>query len=257
MLNIEIKDTSKQDDVMNMDELKKVLPDKFHNYLNDEMLNKINDHSLSVVARASVIDNISEYAYVLQEFKCNVLQFLNAIKFSTLHIGVGMSQKDAYRIVFPDRHKDIEYNTEKKDFLSSYASMYARTNLVTHVMQTMIVPGWLIHRHKYDEAVQTAYNLMVSPKTRDRIRLDAADLLLRELKQPEILKQEIKVKVQNHDNSDLDLLNMKLNELSKKQQTVLATPDESNKMKILDVINIAEVEEVNPTKEEEKEEEEK
>jgi len=120
----------------------------------------------------------------------------NAIKFCNLRMLPKMSNTKAYKIVFPDKAKEIEDRDQSCD---SFASMYNSSKLVTEISKLLMVPVYItnapvhlaMHKKLFDlsNGIGAREGDYVSPT----VQMNAAIALMEATKMPEDKSIELKI----------------------------------------------------------------
>jgi len=160
-------------------------------------------------------ENFISYAKVLSSGKFKVKDYLNAIVFVT-HKLTGHSNKEAYQKTFPDRYARLEQDNPNE--IAAYVSGYARTKLVTLILEQSLVPTWVLNQDIYQKAVNVQADLMLSAKS-EMVRMKAADSLLNHLKKPDAAQTFINMDMR--DSTGLSELRSSLVALAQQQKEMI------------------------------------
>jgi len=160
-------------------------------------------------------ENFISYAKVLSQGKFKVRDYLSAIVFVT-HKLTGCSNKEAYQKTFPDRYARLEQDNPTE--IAAYVSGYARTKLVTLILEQSLVPTWVLNQDIYQKAVNVQADLMVNARS-EMVRMKAADSLLTHLKKPDAAQTFINMDMR--DSSGLSELRSSLVALAQQQKEMI------------------------------------
>jgi hypothetical protein len=164
----------------------------------------------------SLVQTAGIYESVLKGARASVPEYLNAIRFCEYMSTHDSNYTEAYKKVFATRdfvqqRMNLPTNDPRYGELTSAASRYRRTKLVTDILTASQVPLDLIftgHRYK---AIGVLAEVMESGKY-DRDRINAAKELLAATKGPENMKIELDVGVS--ESSAVQQLNDQLAEIA-------------------------------------------
>lgn len=239
--------------LITLDEVKQAMPHK-KNYITQEAVDIINASMDDPEFQGeSLIQTASIYESVLKGARASVPEYLNAIRFCAYMSTNESNYTEAYKKVFADREfvkNRINLPTDDPRYgeLTSAASRYRRTKLVTDILTASQVPLDLIftgHRYK---AIGVLANIMETGKY-DRDKINAAKELLAATKGPENIKMELDLGVK--ESSAVQQLNDQLAELAGRSLKHLQAGSTNLKdlgaMKVIDD-DIIEAEVVNDSK---------
>jgi hypothetical protein len=164
----------------------------------------------------SLVQTAGIYESVLKGARASVPEYLNAIRFCAYMSTNDSNYTEAYKKVFANRdfvqqRMNLPTNDPRYGELTSAASRYRRTKLVTDILTASQVPLDLIftgHRYK---AIGVLAEVMESGKY-DRDRINAAKELLAATKGPDNMKIELDVGVS--ESSAVQQLNDQLAEIA-------------------------------------------
>lgn len=179
-----------------VESLKSFLPRGTSVQVNQEVVDMINRaEAESGVAQELIEEQILSYTHLLNG-RVGFKQLLNAIKFCNLRMMPEMTNEKAYKVVFPEKTKEIEARGQT---VSSFASMYNQTKTVTEIMKLLIVPAYVTYQPLYHAAIKKQFDLMngigakpsdnVSPTVQHLAAAKLADLT----KMPEDSSIELKI----------------------------------------------------------------
>lgn len=160
----------------------------------------------------SLVQTAAIYEAVLRGARASIPEYLNAIRFCAYMSTNNSNYTEAYKKVFSDREfvrlrRDLPTDDPRYGELTSAASRYRRTKLVTDILTASQVPLDLIftgHRYK---AIGVLADVMENGKY-DRDKINAAKELLAATKGPDNVKIELDVGVS--ESSAVDQLNDQL-----------------------------------------------
>lgn len=227
-------------DLVTLDEVKRAMPKK-KNFITQEAVDIINESINDPEFQGeSLLQTASTYEAVLKGARASVPEYLNAIRFCAYIATNNSNYTEAYKKVFADREfvqERINLNTSDPKYaeLTSAASRYRRTKLVTDILTASQVPLDLIftgHRYK---AIGVLADVMENGRY-DRDRVNAAKELLAATKGPENVKIELDVGIK--EDSAVQQLNDQLAQMAARQKSMLESGasnlEEFGNMKVID-----------------------
>jgi hypothetical protein len=227
-------------ELLTLDDVKKAIPKK-KNYITQEAVDIINQSLDDPEFQGeSLIQTAATYESVLRGARASVPEYLNAIRFCAYMTTNNSNYTEAYKKVFADRdfvkeRVNLPTTDPRYGELTSAASRYRRTKLVTDILTASQVPLDLIftgHRYK---AIGILADVMENGKY-DRDKINAAKELLAATKGPENMKIELDVGVT--ESSAVQQLNDQLAEIAarsiKHLETGSTNLNELGAMKVID-----------------------
>lgn len=175
-------------DLITLEEVRASVPTKLQSVVSQSLVDKLNYLNSEVPEAAENIrDNFITYVDVLQEGKYKLEDYLNAIKYVSFKL-MNKTNRDAYRLTFPDRFKRMKESGNAEKDIDSVISAYNRNKLVNKIYEKTIIPSWILNQDAYQEAINTQVRLMRTASS-ERVQAMAADSILNHLKRPENITQ--------------------------------------------------------------------
>lgn len=202
-----------------IDVLKKSLPDKYKNNINQELLDSINTTLSDPDLYETYRDNFVTYMSVLNDGKYKITDYLNAVKYCTQRL-MGKSQIDSYIATFPDRYDNMIKNGKTSKEMSSIITVYNKSKLVNSIMEQSMIPSWILNQDMYQKAINVQAEIMMTANS-DKVRSDAANSLLTHLKPPETKKVELDIGLKQ--GSEVDSLRSIIAELAGERKRMIET----------------------------------
>ena len=202
--------------LLTLPEVQQAMPKK-KNFITQEAVDIINASQNDPEFQGeSLLQTAATYEAVLRGARASVPEYLNAIRFCAYMTTNNSNYTEAYKKVFSDREfvkerVNLPTTDPKYGELTSAASRYRRTKLVTDILTASQVPLDLIftgHRYK---AIGILADVMENGKY-DRDRINAAKELLAATKGPDNVKIELDVGVS--ESSAVQQLNDQLAEIA-------------------------------------------
>ena len=174
--------------LITLEEVRASVPTKLQSVVSQSLVDKLNYLNSEVPEAAENIrDNFITYVDVLQEGKYKLEDYLNAIKYVSFKL-MNKTNRDAYRLTFPDRFKRMKESGNAEKDIDSVISAYNRNKLVNKIYEKTIIPSWILNQDAYQEAINTQVRLMRTASS-ERVQAMAADSILNHLKRPENITQ--------------------------------------------------------------------
>lgn len=175
--------------------LKEVLPKKTYKLVTNNMIDFLNNAEKDPLIIDEFRENFLTYSKVFNEGKFRMQDYVKAIRFVT-YKGLGYTDLQSYSMVFPEKYQELieRHGEEQKDIISSYASNYKRTKLVSRIMEQTIIPSYIYNAPLFQEALLELTDIMRNSKS-DIARVNAAGQILHYTEPPEEHKLQIEIGV--------------------------------------------------------------
>ena len=204
-------------DALSLDQFKLALPDKVKKSINQELIDKINTTLSEPELFEHYRDNLLSYTKVMQDGRFKVSEYINAVKYVS-HKLMGCTNIDAYTKTFPDKiQRFAATNVHAKD-IASYVTAYNKSKLVNLIFEQTLIPTHVLNQDLYQRALNVQADLMVNAKS-EKVRCDAANSLMVQLKPPEIKKVELDIGIK--EDSSISQLRQATLELARQQRLAL------------------------------------
>lgn len=204
--------------MLSQEEFKLVLPDKLKKSVNQELIDQIN----SVLAEPELFetyrDNLISYTKVLSDGRFKTEDYVNAVKYVT-HKLMGCTNIEAYMKTFPARYQGMVTRGVVAKDIASYVTSYNKGLLVNKILEQTLIPAHIYNQDLYQRALNVQADLMMNAKS-EKVRSDAANSILTQLKQPEIKKIELDIGIKE-EGTALDALRKASQELAMRQQAAI------------------------------------
>ena len=202
---------------LSIEVLKKALPPKLKNRINQELLDKIESTLQDPQMYEIYRENFLTYSSVLNDGKFKMDEYLNAVKYCT-HKLMGKSNIESYIKTFPDRYNQMLLNGYGQKEIASFVAVYNKGKMVNAILEQSIIPSWIINQDLHQKAINVLADLMMNANS-EKVRADSANSLLVHLKPPEVKKVELDIGVKA--NKEIDDMKTLLAELSAKQLAMM------------------------------------
>lgn len=179
--------------VLTLETFRTALPDKVKKTINQELMDSINKTLSDPDMFETYRENLLSYASVMADGRFKMESYVSAVKYVS-HKLMGASNIAAYIKTFPDKYQDfINRGIETKD-IASYVTAYNKSKLVNLIMEQTLIPSYVLNQDLYQKALNVQAELMLTAKS-EKVRSDAANSLLTQLKMPEVNKVQLDVSV--------------------------------------------------------------
>ena len=202
---------------LSIEVLKKALPPKLKNRINQELLDKVESTLQDPQMYEIYRENFLTYSSVLNDGKFKMDEYLNAVKYCT-HKLMGKSNIESYIKTFPDRYNQMLLNGYGQKEIASFVAVYNKGKMVNAILEQSIIPSWIINQDLHQKAINVLADLMMNANS-EKVKADSANSLLVHLKPPEVKKVELDIGVKA--NKEIDDMKTLLAELSAKQLAMM------------------------------------
>jgi hypothetical protein len=199
---------------LTIEQFKQALPDKVKKSVNQELIDSVNNTLADPEMFEAYRDNLLSYTRVMADGRFKVPNYVDAVRYVS-HKLMGCSNIEAYTKAFPDKYaRFVAQGVASKD-IASYVTAYNKSKLVNLIFEQTLIPSYVLNQDLYQRALNVQAELMVTAKS-EKVRSDAANSLLTQLKMPETQKVELDIGVK--EDSSIGLLRLATMELAKQQR---------------------------------------
>ena len=200
-----------------MDQFRLALPDKVKKSVSQDLIDQINLTLSEPELFEQYRDNLLSYAKVMQDGRFKVQEYVNAVRYVS-HKLMGSTNIDAYSKTFPDKIQRFATQGVVAKDIASYVTAYNKSKLVNLIFEQTLIPSYVLNQDLYQRALNVQAELMVNAKS-EKVRTDAANSLLTQLKPPEIKKVELDIGVK--EDSSIAQLRQATLELARQQRLAM------------------------------------
>jgi hypothetical protein len=205
--------------MISLNEVRQALPTHLKSAATQSLTDKLNNIASEPEVVEIVRNNFVSYTHVLKAGKFKAEDYLNAVVYVSFKL-MRMTNQDAYRCTFPDRHlKLIARGADDKE-ISAYVAAYNKNQLVNLIMEQSIIPSWVLNQDYYQQAINIQVTLMMDVAVSPKVRSDAANSLLTHLKKPDAVKIDLNLGIV--ENSGMGELRDMLTTMAQTQQDMIA-----------------------------------
>lgn len=202
---------------LTVEQFKLALPEKVKKSVNQELVDQINQTLSDPDLFEQYRDNLLSYTRVMADGRFKVTDYVNAVKYVS-HKLMGATNIEAYVKAFPDKYQRFVNNGVQAKDIASYVTAYNKSKLVNLVFEQTLIPSYVLNQDLYQKALNVQAELMISAKS-EKVRSDAANSLLTQLKMPE--KQKVELDVNVKEDSSIAALRASTLELARMQRLML------------------------------------
>ena len=204
-------------DALTVDQFRLALPDKVKKSVSQDLIDQINLTLSEPELFEQYRDNLLSYAKVMQDGRFKVQEYVNAVRYVS-HKLMGSTNIDAYSKTFPDKIQRFATQGVVAKDIASYVTAYNKSKLVNLIFEQTLIPSYVLNQDLYQRALNVQAELMVNAKS-EKVRTDAANSLLTQLKPPEIKKVELDIGVK--EDSSIAQLRQATLELARQQRLAM------------------------------------
>lgn len=179
------------------EQLIRAVPPKAKSSVTQEVVEDINLLLQDPVTREALKDNILGFTSVLKEGKFSLDSYINAVKFISYKL-MGNSNVQSYAMTFPERYQRMLDRGYAANTITAHVAMYNKTKLVVLLTEQTLIPSYVLNQDLYQKALNVQADLMLSARS-EKVRCDAANSLLNQLKLPETQKVDLNVQMREDD----------------------------------------------------------
>lgn len=225
-------------DALTIDQFKLALPDKVKKSVNQELIDSINATLSEPELFEAYRDNLLSYTKVMADGRFKVTEYVSAVKYVS-HKLMGCTNIEAYSKTFPDRIQRFTAQGVASKDIASYVTAYNKSKLVNLILEQTLIPSYVLNQDLYQRALNVQADLMMNAKS-EKVRTDAANSLLTQLKMPE--KQKVELDISMKEDSAIAQLRQATLELARQQRLLVeagqSTAQEIAHSKITGVIDV-------------------
>lgn len=199
---------------LTIEQFRMALPDKVKKSVNQELIDSVNNVLIDPEMFESYRDNLLSYTKVMADGRFKVPEYVNAVRYVS-HKLMGCTNIEAYTKTFPDKYARFVANGVQAKDIASYVTAYNKSKLVNLIFEQTLIPSYVLNQDLYQRALNVQADLMVNAKS-EKVKCDAANSLLTQLKMPEITKVELDIGMK--EDSSINALRQATLELARQQR---------------------------------------
>lgn len=202
---------------LTVDEIKSALPEQFKKSINQELIDNINATISDPEMFETYRDNLISYTHVLKNGKFKISSYLDAVRYVSYKL-MGHTNIQAYSKTFPEKIKRFDAQGVAPKDVASYVTAYNKSKLVNLILEQTLIPSYVLNQDLYQKALNVQAELMMTASS-EKVRSDAANSILTQLKMPETQKVELDIGVKQ--DSIIEQLKQRTAELTATQRTLI------------------------------------
>lgn len=179
--------------LLDYETFQKCLPDKMRKSVNQELVDRVNNTLSNPEEFEQYRNNLISYTSVMQDGKFKIDQYLDAVQYVS-HKLRGATNIEAYMKTFPVKYQQFVLDGVAAKDIASYVTAYNKGKLVNLIMEQTLVPVHVLNMDMYQKALNAQFELGMSAQS-EKVRSDALNSVLQQLRPPEIKKAELAVTV--------------------------------------------------------------
>lgn len=178
-----------QQQAMSFEEFKKALPESMKKSVSPQLAQEIMDMISHPDLHETFRENLIGYTEVMSKNRTRLNEYVNAVRFCTYRM-MGKNNIEAYTLAFPDRIADFAARNVSAKDIASYVTAYHKGKLPSAIMKQSLIPSWILNQDMYQKALNAQFELGMTA-TSEKVRSDALNSVLTQLKMPEEAKVEL------------------------------------------------------------------
>lgn len=176
---------------LTVEQFQMALPDKVKKSVNQALIDQVNATLANPEEFEQYRDNLLSYTRVMADGRFKVQEYLAAVRYVSFKL-MGATNIEAYTKTFPDKYaRFVAQGVAPKD-IASYCTAYNKSKLVNLIFEQTLVPVHVLNMDLYQKALNVQAELMISARS-EKVRVDAANSILSQLKPPETKKVELDI----------------------------------------------------------------
>lgn len=185
--------------ITSKEQMQKFLPKNKKHLASDTMVQLLQDPLNTDNIQEFITENFISYTDLLKDTSAYGLkEYINAVRFASYRM-LGDTWLDCYKKTFPDRYEQHLADGKSLDALRARADGFSRTKLVQTMLERGYVAPYILNQPLFQQALNTAANIMLNEKTPAMARVQAAKTVLEYTKAPEVQKLQMDIGVKASD----------------------------------------------------------
>lgn len=202
---------------LTVEQFQNALPTSVKRSINQELIDKINLTLSEPEMYEAYRDNLLSYTRVMADGRFKMDNYIDAVKYVS-HKLMGATNIEAYSKTFPDKITRFAAQQVTSKDIASYVTAYNKSKLVNLIFEQTLIPSYVLNQDLYQKALNVQAELMINAKS-EKVRCEAANSLLTQLKMPEVKKVELDIGVK--EDSSIAALRQTTLELARQQRLMM------------------------------------
>lgn len=179
--------------MLTVEQFQSALPTVLKRTVSQELIDKVNSTLANPEEFEAYRDNLLSYTRVMADGRFKIENYIDAVRYVS-HKLMGATNIEAYSKTFPDKITRFAAQGVSSKDIASYVTAYNKSKLVNLIFEQTLIPSYVLNQDLYQRALNVQADLMMSAKS-EKVRCDAANSLLTQLKMPETQKVELEIGV--------------------------------------------------------------
>lgn len=204
---------------LTIEQFQAALPTVLKRSVSQELIDKVNATLSNPDEFEAYRDNLLSYTRVMADGRFKMENYIDAVRYVS-HKLMGATNIEAYSKTFPDKITRFAAQGVSAKDIASYVTAYNKSKLVNLIFEQTLIPSYVLNQDLYQKALNVQADLMMSAKS-EKVRCDAANSLLTQLKMPETQKVELNIGVK--EDSAISALRATTMALAEQQRQMVAS----------------------------------
>lgn len=210
---------NKKADKITLDAIRRTMPRSVRENIKQPMVDKINNLVLDSTFREAYLENLVGFTSVLAEGKYKMVTYVDAVRYVS-HKLQGDTNITAYVKTFPERYQRMVDDGYEEKNIHAMVNSFNKTGIVMKIFEQSMIPTHILNAGLYQDALNVQADLMHNADS-EKVRTEAANSLLVQLKAPETRKIEIDIGI-SEDKSIQELRNTTLDLVAQQKKMIKA-----------------------------------
>lgn len=202
---------------LQLEEVRDLLPKQAGAKLTADVIDKINTTITDPDELKIYKENILTFSTVLNQGRYKLYDYLSAVRFVGFILS-GVTNKEAYRITFPDRHLRMVSEGITNEGYNVRVSMYQNSSLVKAIKEKAMIPLYILNMEHRQLAVNRLVQILEDDSVTPKVAVEAADTLLKHLTPPAEVSNAINVVVAGDSTSIINELRDTMNSIANQKK---------------------------------------
>jgi hypothetical protein len=178
---------------LTLEQFRLALPDKVKKSVHQELIDQINNTLSQPEMFEAYRDNLLSYTKVMADGRFKIQNYVDAVRYVSFKL-MGCTNIEAYTKTFPDKYQRFRIEGVEAKDIASYVTAYNKSKLVNLIFEQTLIPVHVLNMDMYQKALNIQMDLAMNAKS-EKVRSDAANSILSQLKPPEVKKVELDIGV--------------------------------------------------------------
>lgn len=203
--------------LLTIDDVQRAVPANLKRAVSQSMVDTLNNIAADPLVAEEIRNNFISYTGVLKDGKFKTEDYISAVMYVSFKL-MGDTNKEAWCKTFPQRYQILVARSASEKEISAHVAAYSKGQLVNKVLEQSMVPTHVLNADLYQKALNVQADLMMNASS-EKVRSDAANSILVQLRRPDAVKGEIDVNIK--DTSGMNELRNVLGDVARQQRQLL------------------------------------